>query len=848
MCRLSTFMRKHFLFLILIMVSYTSPAQQLISGIVRDSKTGNPLPFANIITNTKKGTITDMEGKFEFPLSDKITAFTVSYVGYESRLTMLSSNIGFYTIALHESYEKLQEVTLLGGKNPALGIIKKAIENRDKNNPEKKLSSYRFKAYNKMVVTANPDSINGKIDSIYRRKNGKLDLLEIDSSNYELKKQLNRAHLYLTEKISDYTFTKEKGRRETILATRMAGFKEPIYEFLMLQIQSFSFYKNTYTLFGTKYTNPIAGNALRKYNYRILDTVTINSTPAYMIHYFPKKKGKAANLEGVLYIDMKSYALQKAIAQLKAVVDVKATQDFKYFKNQDLWFPISREIQIKKGESNDPASFFGGAISVQSGNSVKDSTIMRTNEQDASNMIRLIARERNFEISLNAPLSFKGKGLAVEIDDQAHSRDSVFWNTYRTDSLSRRGKETYFYVDSLVTKENIENKFNSARKLLQGYIPTKYVDIDARNIIKYNNHEGFRLGAGFITNANFSPKYRFNAYGVYGTRDGQFKFGLGAKARLNKSTTTWVGMHYTDDLVETGSAPFITDSRSFSLFEPRLFNITLFHKTKALGAFFEHDITAKTHAKIELKTSSIAPTFNYQYTDGVNVLSSFHLTTAALGISWTPFNEYLLTRHGKSVSHKGYPQFSLQAIQSFQKVLDGDFSFTKFHLRAQHQMSPIHGKSLTSFLITAGVALGDIPITHLYHASPNQPFGDAILRRFSIAGRDSFETMFFNEFFSDRLVTFQVKHKLDPFKISRKFRPELILISRYALGTISHPERHQGITFNSLEKGYSESGFELNKLLKGFGLSAMYRHGAYHLPRFDDNISFKFTFYFSLGF
>lgn len=59
---------------------------------------------------------------------------------------------------------------------------------------------------------------------------------------------------------------------------------------------------------------------------------------------------------------------------------------------------------------------------------------------------------------------------------------------------------------------------------------------------------------------------------------------------------------------------------------------------------------------------------------------------------------------------------------------------------------------------------------------------------------------------------------------------------------MSDIERHQGITFGTLDKGYTESGFEINKLLFGLGLSGTYRYGAYHLPKTEDNIAIKFTF------
>ena len=149
-------------------------------------------------------------------------------------------------------------------------------------------------------------------------------------------------------------------------------------------------------------------------------------------------------------------------------------------------------------------------------------------------------------------------------------------------------------------------------------------------------------------------------------------------------------------------------------------------------------------------------------------------------------------------------------------------------------------------MLEGELALGDVPLTHLFHTYPNAPTKDEILQRFSIAGRRSFETMYFGEFFSSRLTTLQVKHSLRRFYFSEKFKPELVFITRHAIGDMANIERHQGIPFNTLEEIYSETGIELNRILFGFGLSFAYRYGYYHLPDFEDNISFKFTFYLKL--
>ena len=84
--------------------------------------------------------------------------------------------------------------------------------------------------------------------------------------------------------------------------------------------------------------------------------------------------------------------------------------------------------------------------------------------------------------------------------------------------------------------------------------------------------------------------------------------------------------------------------------------------------------------------------------------------------------------------------------------------------------------------------------------------------------------MFFSEFYSDRFVVFQAKHKLKAFNISPWFKPQLVLITRSTFGNMENLNRHEQINFSTLEKGYYESGFELNKLILGFGLSFAYNY------------------------
>lgn len=391
------------------------------------------------------------------------------------------------------------------------------------------------------------------------------------------------------------------------------------------------------------------------------------------------------------------------------------------------------------------------------------------------------------------------------------------------------------------SKQDTIKKKEFLKQLNNGYFPTKYFNFDLKYLIKYNQYEALRTGLGGITNDAFSEKLKLNSYVVYGFRDHRFKYSFGTSLRLGERTNTWLNASYTDDLQESGSSAFLTDKRQFQLFEPRLLNISLFHKHTTRAISLEHEFSPNLQTETQLATSYIVPTYNYNFLINRNNYDSFHVSTIKTSLQWSPFDRYILSNNRYQKTVNGYPKFTLQYTKSINGLIDGDFNFSKLDFRAIHQINHAN-KSLSELTVVSGTTSGETPLTHLYHAYPNNINKETILQRFSVAGINSFETMFFNEFFSDRFTTFQLKHFFKPFRISARFKPQLVIISRYAIGDIKNTERHQNITFNSLNKGYTESGFELNKLFFGFGLSFTYRYGAYHLPTIGDNVALKFTF------
>ena len=178
------------------------------------------------------------------------------------------------------------------------------------------------------------------------------------------------------------------------------------------------------------------------------------------------------------------------------------------------------------------------------------------------------------------------------------------------------------------------------KQIGNGYFPTRFVDIDLKTLIKFNQYEGFRTGPGLKTNDNFSEVYRLNGYVVYGFKDHTFKYSLGGGFRISDKNETWINLSYTDDLQETGSSEFLTDKRFFSFFEPRLLNINLFHHhiTKAIS--LEHQITPYLLSETQLSRSNIYTTYDYTFSVNSKDYQEFRLSLAKISLQWNPFNTF----------------------------------------------------------------------------------------------------------------------------------------------------------------------------------------------------------------
>ena len=826
---------KYFWLFLCFIVNHCLFAQNKIKAQVIDFDTSVPIAFASV-SYDKVIITTDWEGKFSIEIKDEKLPIKVNYKGYYEKIVYVSKNNPILTIKLIIDLNKKNDEVY--SETQVNNIIKKVIENKKINDPEYALPSFQYKNYEYLYVTANPDSISNKIDTIYKERFLRKPTIKLDSTNYKFKKLIGKQHLYQTEKVNIIQYHQNQ-KKETVLASRMAGFQQPLYEFLGLKLVSYSVYENPFEILENPVQNPISNYGRRLYTYKLIDTVAIQGRKAFRVYFQPKKLN-ANRLRGLLYIDTKTFAISKAYYRIYGVVNINATYTFNYLKDYNIWFPQKRIFKVIKGNNHEDLNILGGTIKFTS--SLED-----IESKNATDQAYLLIESTPFDIEIKPSIVISKPKVKIEVPQSSLKKSSEYWDAFSKDSVDIRKIKTYTSIDSLSLSEKLEYKFFLGKKIINGYFPVSIFDIDLRSLVKYNNFEGFRFGIGGITNSKLATKYKVAFYGAYGLKDKEYKFGLTPSFLAHSNSETWISASYVDDISEIAQTNFVTDTRRFRIYDPRPINISTFYNNKVKSFFIESKLVRKTTSYLSLSQSKITPLFDYTFVNNGISYQNYNITSFQLGVQWNPFSNYMQTPMGKIEIEKRHPKFSIQYTQTIPNMLENDFQFSKIDFKTYYELPYLSGQK-SAVLFQTGIAFGDVPLTHLYSILPNNLNRDAILQRITFAGKNSFETMYFNEFFSNKYASLQLKHTFNKIRLGYKINPEITIVTRMAFGYLDKNNQHLGIVYKTMEDGFFESGVEFNKLFKGFGFVSFFRYGPNQLNKIEDNIALKISYYLDLGF
>ena len=801
------------LVVLLIILPIIVTAQSItIKGVVVDKMNSEPLAFVNILSDGW-GATTDIDGKFIIKTNTDNCCLKLTYVGYETFMYTIDFNKNEQHIALVPKVFDLEEVMIFPGENPAHRIINNVISNRDINDPEK-LKAFTYTSYDKMVFTVDADSVM------------KMDTALLDTNELKVRKLLEKQDLFLMETVTERKFMSPGLKQENVIATRVSGFNDPIMAFMLSQIQSTSFYDELIQIAGNDYINPISKGSTNKYFFLIEDTTySETNDTVFIISFRPMKNTRFVGMKGFLHINSNRWAIQNVKAEPlndTTGITIRIQQGYEFI--QDHWFPVQLNTDI---------------------------IFRMASASDGQNNYPLIGRGRSYirDIDLSPELQKKDFSYhEVEIEEGATKRKGEYWQAYRIDSLTQRELETYRVIDSLGKAKNFDKMASTFQTLLTGQIPFGFVNIDIDKFIHYNDYEGFYLGLGLHTNQKLSKKFTAGGFWGYGFRDESAKYGVDVTVNIHKRSESSIRLDAYNKVTASGNVEFFDDK--FQVWRPEYF-YEFFYKQMNTTIGGELSYTFRIRPLRDFKwniggqVQKKHPYNSYYFTSSSspwNIVTTFHTTSFSLGFRFAFREKILQTTKGQISLGSKYPIVWFNYSQGINGILNGEFAYNRFDLKIDYShYFKYLGES--SILVKAGLILGELPISNLYS-------GVGTYSTFTIYAPGSFGTMRANEFYSDKYISLFLTHNFKNLLTSfGNYKPELMLVTNIAFGSMSNPGDHHQIDFNTLEKGYYESGIVIRKLLNlqlyDLGLGVLYRYGPYGYNTPSQNFAYKISLYYA---
>jgi hypothetical protein len=787
-----------------------------IKGKVTDQNSKEGLAFVNIsFDNSHRGITSNIDGAFTIVVPSAVNQLIFSYVGYETKIVQVQpKDIGKeLQIRLTRKEIELAEVTVKPGENPAHRIIKKVMENRDKNNPEK-MRSFSYTSYNKMYIIAQQDtSLHRKHPTI------QLDTLARDTSN-RLSKLLRRQHLLLMEFVSQRYFKHPDKNYEKIISSKVSGFTDPSFTLLATQMQSFAFYDNMITLLGKEYLNPISPGSTRKYFFLLKDTfITETFDTLFVISFRPKRGSNFNGLKGVLYINTNGYAIQNVIAepsQIDKRFAIRIQQRYELIAHKQ-WFPTQLNTDLL----------------------FKSSTI-KTKQGEYYPVG--IGKSYLSDINIDPDLSkVKFSNVEVQVAENAHKQTDSTWQMYRKAPLTAKDSATYHIIDSIGRAKKFDQKLKFFEAFTLGYIPYKIFNIDYTKIFSFNSYEGVRLGFGMATNYKVASFFSLGGSFAYGFTDKQWKYSTSLQLFPDWSSETKLSIKHTHDVKETAKYSFFEDNVMTSTEWYRDFLIDQMDMVDEKEVALSYRMLRYLKMNLYLNQShKYLNNYGFVvYKEGIpSQASNFNFTEAGIEVKFGFKEKFLLTPSKRKLSlGTPYPMVWFNYKRGL-KLWNGDFTYNKYELKVSTKfVTRKTGKS--QITLVTGKVDGNIPLSNLYN-------GHGSFMPFTIEAENSFATMRMNEFYSSEFVSLFLKQDFGSLLFNTPgFKPELCLVTDIGFGKMLHKEFHKITTFNTLEKGYYESGILINRILSSqltsLGFGVYYRYGPYMYARIANNFAYKVT-------
>ncbi|MGB0521957.1 MAG: DUF5686 family protein [Flammeovirgaceae bacterium] len=796
------------LIITLLSFHHLSAQHYRVSGKVIEAVSKDPLPFTHVIINKGENhAFTDLDGEFLVESNTPISQLTFKQPLHDTKeisITFERVNNMLVELTANQLFVYERQTN-----EETKALMEKAFANKQAYNPDK-MKDISYDSYNKFTLSyGQVKKVKSSINKILGKFKSINKVLDSTETNH---------HLLMMESVTHQDYYNLFNRKESVLASKVSGIEQPAIFALTSQLQPFSIYTPETYLLGTYYNSPFTYKPFSWYHFRTIDTAYINQDTVYVVKFNPKNDLKILFLKGFLYINSDGYAVQYHNVQPAISKSVEMEYFQSYQKDSSgQWFPHQIETSI-----------------------IKDRLSTTNNKLEA------IDRTTIHQVKRDVGLK-KGKFNEIVLDYKNHqTRPNSYWQKARKSKFTLTDSLTYQFYDSIGSIKNFENFIRFGEGLYYGEIPYKNIDLLLSRVVDFNQFEGLRVGLGLQTNERLFRHATFGGYFAFGINDDEFKYGAYTKIKLGKFLNTRLIYSYQNDLYESGIPEFPFDSPQFSSESLRGYRVSITDRIIRHELALEFQPIKYLNMRLGYFRDDVSPLYEYDLEGEVD---DFDFSEIRVGFRYAFGEHYMESVHRKISFGTDYPIVWAQYTNGSDSFLGGEFDYTKWDFKLQKTTRTV--ALGTSYIqVRAGWINGRVPYQRLYR-------GLGSFRRISTIARNSFETMGYNEFISDRYVAIFYSHNLGDIYIRRlRKQPSLVVSQNMGWGSLRNPGRHGGNQerIRTMEKGYFETGAFMNNILvlSGFGINVglgagiYLRYGPYQLPVGKDNRVFKIAIDFQL--
>lgn len=686
-------------FFFLVLFSFSSFVfcqNKTFKGQVVDALTKEGVFLANIsysYNGVSDGATTDDNGYFSITVPDGIDSLRVSHISYKPMMKSIRFiKTKTIKIVLQPFSSQIKEVVISSERekysnknNPAVELIKKVIENRDKNS-HLNYCPLHYRSYNKSLIALDP--VNDTV--LYRMKlKPVLNLMiGLEPTYFGGESYLP---LYFFEELSELYCKKSNQLEEQRLALQDIKLTALLDEEDAKQIKTSIFtkinlYERYVDVLGHQFMSPINSLSPQFYKFFIEDTLIVDNRECIKLFFIPRNQYDMGFMGNIIIANDETYELVSANLTIPEKSNVNYVDRIEF-------------VQKYKTDSIDI-----GGEKRKLNYIVEDAIYAKINFYSL----------KAYGYSIN---TYSKPSIEEYIPKKEKElKDFKLNDSSRLSLLNETEKKTYQLPDSL----NKVTWFRVTKYLSEifygGYLLMGPFDIGPiDNLFSFNSIEGFRLRFSGKTNYKLSRRLYANWMIAYGTKDDKFKYDLDLKYSFNSLTKSpysypanFIGVQYTYNTFVPGRtiANSNYDRITLSLTDIVEYKLA-FDKSIAFQWFYETKKGITINPYIKFQEINAYGSWNFANLYGKEI-SGFQYNRVGINLNillngkWIQKQDKRLNLGGNYTSMKlnyeyGFENTHLFKASAYRKLNLVPFGYMKFWVEGGY----IFGKMLSPYLFTS---------------------------------------------------------------------------------------------------------------------------------------------------